>query len=126
MFDEKFSPVKAILIGTNQGDIKEITLDISTKTSQVSQYLGGPGTFIGQWEKHDIVIMKCREFLFEPNCNNNKLSYPFTGEKTLGPILLIKMDETSNPQNLTLEDIEKLKLVNKPFPYRLRSNSNPS
>ena len=105
MFDEKFDPVKAILINIRKDDIKEIDLDISTKTSQVSQYLGGPGTFIGQGPEQDVVIMKCRESIFDHGFNQNKLAVPFHEEIVVGPILLIRMDENSEPKDLTLAEV---------------------
>ena len=110
MFDEKFDPVKAVLIGTAKNDIREITLDISTKTSQVYEYLGGPGTFIGQWPEIEVVIMKCRESLFEQGFNSNKLAKPFDKERVVGPILLIRMDENAEPKDLTLEEVLESRL----------------
>jgi hypothetical protein len=125
MFDDKFDPVKAVLIETTRDCLREISLDISMKTSQVAQYLGGSGTFIGQWVEHDIVIMKCRECIFEPELNNNRLARPFHLEKVSGVILLIRMDVNSHPQDLTLQEVLDLKLVSNQSRYRLRSNSNP-
>ena len=111
MFDDKFDPVKAVLIGVRHGDLREISLDISSKTSQVTQYLGGVGTFIGQWIDQDIVIMKCRDPLIEPMINCNKLAKPFGKHMVMGPILLIRMDDKSEPQDLTLEEVMESKLV---------------
>ena len=121
MFDEKFEPVKAVIIGEQRGDISEISLDISTKTSQVTQYLGGPGTFIGQWPELDIVIMKCRESLFDPIINQNKLAQPFTNEVVVGPILLIRMDSNAEPKDLHLTEIQESKLV---LPRRPRRSAS--
>jgi len=127
MLSENFPPVKAVLIGTSRGDFEEISLDISFKNSQVTQYLGGSGTFIGQWVDHNIVIMKCRECIFDPNINKNQLAKPFKGETTLGPILLIRMNDDAEPRDLTLQEVLDLKLIFKPQSrYRLRSNSSPA
>jgi len=127
MLSEDFPPVKAVLIGTSRGDFEEISLDISFKNSQVTQYLGGSGTFIGQWADHNIVIMKCRECLREPDINKNILAKPFKGETTLGPILLIRMNDDAEPRDLTLQEVLDLKLIFKPQSrYRLRSNSSPA
>jgi hypothetical protein len=127
LLNEKFPPVKAVLIGTSRDDFKEITIDISSRSSQITQYLGGTATFIGQWIDHDIVIMKCRETIFETELNMNFLSKPFHKEKTLGPILLIKMDESSNPQDLTLDEVLDLKLIHcEQTRYDLRGGRNPS
>jgi len=111
MFDDKFDPVKAVLINYKKGDIKEIDLDISSKTSQVSHYLGGSATFIGQWPEKDIVIMKCMESLFDTPFNENKLAEPFHEEIVVGPILLVRMDENSEPKNLTLSEVQESKLI---------------
>ena len=124
--NESFPPVKAVLIGTSKDEVKEISLDISSRNSQITQYLGGSATFIGQWIDHDIVIMKCREPLFA-RINKNILAKPFHIEKTLGPILLIKMDESSHPQDLTLKEVIDLKLVHTTQTrYELRDRRNPS
>lgn len=118
MFDEKFDPVKAVLIGVQRGDIREISLDISSKTSQVSQYLGGAATFIGQWPEKDVVIMKCRDSVFDPGFNSNRLNTPFSNERVVGPILLVRMDEKSEPKDLTLEEVLESKLVLPTRPQR--------
>ena len=39
--------------------------------------------------------------------NENDLPEPFSNEVVLGPILLIKMDEKSEPQNFTLEEYKR-------------------
>lgn len=120
MFDEKFDPVKAILVGVQSGDIREVSLDISSRTSQVSQYLGGRGTFIGQWPEHDIVIMKCIDSIFDPGLNSNRLAKPFHKETVVGPMLLIRMDEKAEPKDLFLSEVQASKLV---LPKQLRRSA---
>ena len=120
MFDEKFDPVKAILVGVQSGDIREVSLDISSRTSQVSQYLGGRGTFIGQWPEHDIVIMKCVDTIFDPGLNSNRLAKPFQNETVVGPMLLIRMDEKAEPKDLFLSEVQASKLV---LPKQLRRSA---
>ena len=48
--------------------------------------------------------MKCRESVFELLENRNKLPRPFDEERTIGSILMVRMDENSEPQNFTLEE----------------------
>lgn len=120
MFNEKFDPVKAILVGVQGNDIREVSLDISTRTSQVFEYLGGRGTFIGQWPEHNIVIMKCMESIFDPGINNNQLAKPFHMERVTGPILLIRMDDNADPKDLFLSEIQGSKLV---LPKQLRRSA---
>ena len=66
--------------------------------------LKGTGTFIGQWPEIDVVIMRCKESIFSLLENHNVLPYPFSDEKVLGPILLIRMDEKSDPQDFTVTE----------------------
>ena len=120
MFDEKFDPVKAILVGVQSGDIREVSLDISSRTSQVVEYLGGRGTFIGQWPDYNIVIMKCVDSIFDPGLNSNRLAKPFHSENVVGPILLIRMDDNAEPKDLLLSEVQESKLV---LPKRLRRSA---
>lgn len=99
-----FEPVKAVLISEEEGHITEIDLDISSEKREIFKILKGPATFIGQWPELDVVIMKCRESVFELLENRNKLPKPFDEERAEGPILLVRMDENSEPQNFTLDE----------------------
>ena len=99
-----FEPVKAVLFSEEEGHITEIVLDISSEKREIFKILKGSATFIGQWPELDVVIMKCRESIFELLENRNKLPKPFDEERTFGPILLVRMDENSEPQNFTLEE----------------------
>jgi hypothetical protein len=49
--------------------------------------------------------------LIEPMINCNKLAKPFGKHMVMGPILLIRMDDKSEPQDLTLEEVMESKLV---------------
>lgn len=91
----------AVLIKEQFGDIQEIDLDIEPSKNEIFLRLGGPATFIGQWPDLDVVIMKstCGESL-----NLNTLPTPFKTEEVYGPILLVRMDENSDPRDFTLEE----------------------
>tara|TARA_B110000285_G_C15007113_1_gene554446 strand:+ start:56 stop:379 length:324 start_codon:yes stop_codon:yes gene_type:complete len=91
----------AILICEKIGDIKEINLDITPSKNEIFQILGGTPTFIGQWPEIDVVIMK-RELNRE--INHNILPHPFDTEVVESPILLIRMDENSEPKDFTLDE----------------------
>ena len=120
MFNEKFDPVKAVLVGVQRGDIREVSLDISSRTSQVFEYLGGRGTFIGQWPEYNIVIMKCADSIFDPGINNNRLAKPFHMERVVGPILLIRMDENAEPKDLFLSEVQESMLA---LPKQIRRSA---
>lgn len=98
--------MKAVLVSETYGDISEIDLDIHPKKNEIFNILKGPGTFVGQWPESDVVIMKCRESLFNLQKNENILSEPFDKEIIYGPILFIRMDENAEHQDLTLNETE--------------------
>jgi hypothetical protein len=91
----------AVLIKEEFGNIQEIDLDIDPVKNEIFLRLGGPATFIGQWPDLDVVIMKstCGE-----GFNHNKLPSPFDVEEVYGPVLLVRMDENSDPRDFTLEE----------------------
>ena len=113
--NEIFNSIKAVLIGTKKDDINEIDLDISSHKCEIFLLLKGPGTFIGQWPDLDVVIMKCRESSVDLDFNENDLPEPFQNEIVLGSILLIRMNENSEPENFTLKEyqtfVEESKLL---------------
>lgn len=104
---------KAILIHEEKGNIEEIYLDISPQKNQIFLLLGGPQTFIGQWPDINVVILKAENGLTE---NENELPAPFHEEKVLGKILLVRMDENSDPQDFTLREYESFFARNKRLP----------
>jgi len=92
---------RAVLIHELKDKYEEIDLDIEPSKNEIFKLLGGRGTFIGQWPEIDVVIMKAEQGLME---NDNILPYPFHGEEVRGKILLVRMDENSEPQDFTLEE----------------------
>jgi len=92
---------RAILIKEQFGDIREIELDIDPRKNEIFLLLSGSPTFIGQWPDLDVVIMKAQ---YANNINNNILPPPFENEEVYGSILLVRMDENSDPRDLTLEE----------------------
>ena len=90
---------KAILIHETKDHIEEIEVDIEPSKNEIFKILGGRGTFIGQWPEIDVVIMKPEHGIIE---NENILPFPFHEEEVCGKILLIRMDEDSEPQDFTL------------------------
>jgi len=91
----------AILIREEFGDISEIDLDIDPRKNEIFQLLSGTPTFIGQWVDLDVVIMKPQ---YGEKLNNNQLPSPFNNEEVFGSILLVRMDENSDPRDFTLEE----------------------
>lgn len=95
--------VKCVLINEQLGDIQEIETPLQKDLYMI---LKGPGTFIGQYEDLNVVVMKCRESPFELGINQNRLPGPLENEEVRGPILLIRMNEFSEPEDFTLHEFE--------------------
>ena len=93
--------VKAILIREELNVIEEIDLDISPAKNEIFKLLGGAQTFIGQWPEINVVILKSEDNKVR---NENTLVHPFDNEKVYGKILLVRMDENSEPQDFTLQE----------------------
>jgi hypothetical protein len=98
--------IRAVLI---EDKIKEILLDIN----KIHVIIRGRPTFIGQWPEIDVVIIKAEEG--GEYINPNKLLPPFENEVVEGPILLVRMDENSEPQDFTVNEYESLLRRNKGF-----------
>jgi hypothetical protein len=96
--------VKCVLISEQLGNIEEIETPLS---SDMFYILKGPGTFIGQYEDLDVVVMKCRESCIELCVNQNRLPPPLDNEEVLGPILLVRMNKNSEPEDFTYEEFTR-------------------
>ena len=91
----------AVLIRETYGDLRQIDLDIHPRKNEIFQILSGSATFIGQWPELDVVIMKPQ---YGAILNTNALPPPFDTEEVYGSILLVRMDENSDPRDFTLEE----------------------
>ena len=94
----------AVLIHEKLDQIREVELDLAPHVNEAYIVLARHPTFIGQWPEIDVVIMKSK---IGEVPNENDLPEPFSNVDVLGPILLIKMDEQSQPQNFTLEEYKR-------------------
>ena len=92
---------KAVLIYEDKDHIEEREVDIEPSKNEIVKLLSGRATFIGQWPEIDVVIMKPEYGIIE---NENILPFPFHGEEVRGKILLMRMDEHSEPQDFTLHE----------------------
>lgn len=92
---------KAVLIHEEMGHVEEIDLDIAPSKNEIFKLLCGRQTFIGQWPDIDVVIMKPEDGKVK---NENNLPHPFDVEDVYGKILLVRMDENSDPQDFTLDE----------------------
>ena len=97
-----------VLVNEEKNDIHEIDLDISPEKNEIFKILKGKATFLGQWPEKSVVIVTCESSMFDLKMNLNRLPRPFTNMSVFGRILLIRMDENSEPQNFTLKEYHKM------------------
>lgn len=88
----------AVLIHERLDAIEEIELNVD---EEIHKVIPGRATFIGQWPELDVVIVKA---VVGQTLNQNQLPRPFHEEITMGKILLVRMDEDSEPRDFTKEE----------------------
>ena len=113
---------RAVLINERKNDIQEIDLDIAPEKNEIFKILRGKASFLGQWPDEQVVIVKCElcDTEFDLPVNQNRLPRPFTNMIVFGRILLIRMDEDSEPQDFTLKEYKEMTNVTHP---RTRSST---
>eukprot|EP00510_Aplanochytrium_minuta_P005256 CAMPEP_0184027512 /NCGR_PEP_ID=MMETSP0954-20121128/14237_1 /TAXON_ID=627963 /ORGANISM="Aplanochytrium sp, Strain PBS07" /LENGTH=325 /DNA_ID=CAMNT_0026312075 /DNA_START=1 /DNA_END=978 /DNA_ORIENTATION=- len=97
--------VGSVLVNSN-GKYEDIRLDMTPTKNSIAEILGGTSSIVGQYE-NGVVAMK----LLDPkNHKQNRivLPPPLDQEKVLGPLLLVKMDEDSEPQDFTVDEYEQM------------------
>lgn len=99
----------SVLIHEDTGNIEEVEIDIDPTKNEIFKILRGKQTFIGQWEELDVVIIRAENGKV---VNMNTLPSPFDTEDVMGKILLMRMDENSDPQDFTLDEYTSFLLRN--------------
>ena len=94
---EKFPPRSAVLVCEQEGHILEVIMELK----DIPRYLKGTATIQGAHPDYDVVILRCDESPFELMRNQNM-------PELNGPALFVRMDENSEPQNLTLDEFWKI------------------
>ncbi len=95
---------KCILVAEEQKHIIEIECSLK----ETYRYLKGTTTIIGSIPELDAVILKCSESPFDLMVNRNTFCLPIEEKYVLGPILIVRMDENSEHQDLTLSEVEPM------------------
>ena len=101
--------VSCVFVPAGTGIAEEIKLDMTPKLATPGKQLGGSPTFAGTISSLDVVIMALREPAPGTAVNSHVLPAPMDSAKIPGPILMIRMDENSEPQDFTLEEYKKYK-----------------
>lgn len=109
--------VRAVLIHEKLNDIQDIDLDLSPEKNEICKILRGKATFLGQWEDESVVILKCKESICKLLKNENVLPRPFSNMNVDGKILLVRMDEDSEPQDFGKSEYQRM-LQNSPHVTR--------
>ena len=99
--------IKSVVVHETRGDIEEIDIDLLPEKNEIANLLGGNATFLGQWED-DLVVILVRANTENLELNANKLPRPYTNMRLFGKILMIRMDEESEPQDFTLREYETM------------------
>ncbi|KAH9260143.1 hypothetical protein BASA81_001918 [Batrachochytrium salamandrivorans] len=100
--------VKTVVLRSN-GKVDQVEIDMTSSKNELAKVLGGELTIIGQLSVLDCVMLKLsdEEDNFEARklvTNTHKLPHPFHDEEHLGDILLMRMDEESEPLSLTSKE----------------------
>lgn len=85
--------VKAVVLASD-GTTKEILLDTTPQKQHVKEVLGGPFTFLGQYESEGIMLMiRQNPTLAQPQLplNVHKLQPPFNSNEVRGDILCVRV-----------------------------------
>jgi len=82
--------------------IEEIEIDTTPNKSKETAILGGPLTFLGQYEDEGIILM-CRKFPDDlenlPPCNTHQLQPPLRNVNVRGDIVIMKVTEMKEEQS---------------------------
>jgi Family of unknown function (DUF5880) len=90
-----------VLVLEPSGTAVEMDMNFDPKRNELSKFLDGTVTFIGQLIGTDVVIVKATR---HPVPNTHRLPPPFESEEAYGPIVLIRMDQSAEPRDYHLEE----------------------
>jgi hypothetical protein len=93
--------VQAVLLSANEETPRTVEVDTTPKKQMVQQILGGPFTFLGQYEDEGIVLIIRRDQeTGDLPTNTHKLQPPFHATTVKGDILALKVAPTEEDENI--------------------------
>jgi hypothetical protein len=98
--------VKVVVLEPRGTEI-ELDINLDPKRNELYKFLDGTVTFIGQLVGTDVVIVKATQAVVP---NTHHLPPPFETEEVYGPIVLIRMDQSAEPQDYCLEEYRQYRL----------------
>jgi len=97
-------PIVDAVVLSAAGNVKAIRLDTTPKNQMVAKTLGGPFTFLGQYEDEGLMLMIRRDPDDSLPTNPHKLQPPFHDATVQGDILVLKVaPETPEEKENTQE-----------------------
>jgi hypothetical protein len=93
------------------GQPEEVELDMTPKVCAPAVKLGGNATFCAAYPEIDVQVLKLRAPAEGTATNTYKLPAPFHEIEVVGPMLLIRMDENSEPKDFTLKEFTEYSAV---------------
>ena len=100
-------PICQCVVLRATGAMEEIFLDFSPKERNVEKTLGGPVTFLGQWEDIEVIIVERKDQDDESlPISVHKMQPPFHEAEIRGDLLLYRCDDTGLPEDFNLEEYE--------------------
>lgn len=111
---ENFPARSAVIVCEQEGHILEIQMELK----DIPRLLKGSSTIQGAYPEHDVVVLKCDESPFDLMQNQNM-------PELSGPALFVRMDENSEPQDLTLAEFWEIVGSTPSRPEQPESTSDP-
>ena len=96
--------VKCVLLKAD-GPSSELELDMTPRLKTPQTTLGGPITFLGQWESIGAILLVNAELVKKKQiANEHKLQPPFHETNTFGDILVTRTGDEGEPLDITLDE----------------------
>ena len=99
-------PVVDVVVLRQDGQCETVRADMTPSKNPVNSLLNGQATFIGQFEKLEVAIMKVRDPTPQHTKNAHVLPHPFNKREHRGDILLVRMNAASVPEHFTHAEYE--------------------
>ena len=98
--------IDLIVIRASTGKAELLSnVDMTPKLNPAARILGGQGTFVGQYPDLGVMVMRKRETVEGKDAKNPyKLPVPFADATILGDILLVRVNDESEPESITLDE----------------------
>lgn len=105
---EKSGPIVSVVVLKADGSAEERKLDMTPRLNMVAAVLGGPATFVGQYEEEQVVVLCRRDQTQDLPLSKHKLAPPLDGEVVRGDMVCVRMDEDAEPRDFTLAEYQAI------------------